>query len=145
MELCVKHFTELTAEELFGIYRLRVSVFVVEQKCAYQEVDDIDTHCYHMWLQDENGIEAYLRILPKDSDEVSFGRVTSVKRHCGLGTEILRSAVKFSKEKLNAKRITLDAQTYARKLYENSGFVQIGDEFQEDGIPHIPMALNIGK
>ena len=143
MESCVKHFTELTAEELFRIYKLRVSVFVVEQKCAYQEVDDIDTHSYHMWLQDENGIQAYMRILPKDGNEVSFGRVIAVKRHCGLGSEIVNSAVKFSKEKLNANRITLDAQTYARKLYENIGFVQTGDEFSEDNIPHIPMTLEI--
>ena len=57
MELVVKHFTELSTEELFEIYRLRVSVFVVEQKCPYQEVDDADRNAYYLWLEDEEGIE----------------------------------------------------------------------------------------
>ena len=59
MELFVKHFSELTAQELYEIYRLRVSVFVVEQKCCYQEVDDAEKDAYHVWLRDEDGIEAY--------------------------------------------------------------------------------------
>ena len=59
MELFVKHFSELTARELYEIYKLRVSVFVVEQKCYYQEVDDADKDSYHVWLRDEDGIEAY--------------------------------------------------------------------------------------
>ena len=58
MELFVKHFSELTAQELFEIYRLRVSVFVVEQKCCYQEVNDADENAYHVWLRDKDGIEA---------------------------------------------------------------------------------------
>lgn len=65
MELVVKHFSELTAKELFEIYKLRVSVFVVEQKCPYQEVDDADRTAYHLWLKDADGIEAYARVLPQ--------------------------------------------------------------------------------
>ena len=52
MKLFVKHFSELTAQELYEIYKLRVSVFVVEQKCYYQEVDDADKDSYHVWLRD---------------------------------------------------------------------------------------------
>ena len=65
MKLFVKHFSELTARELYEIYKLRVSVFVVEQKCYYQEVDDADKDAYHVWLRDEDGIEAYARVLPR--------------------------------------------------------------------------------
>lgn len=65
MELFVKTLQELTPEELFEIYKLRVSVFVVEQKCPYQEVDDADKVAYHVWMKDEDGIQAYLRVLPK--------------------------------------------------------------------------------
>lgn len=61
MELVVKHFSELSADELFELYKLRVSVFVVEQKCPYQEVDDADRAAYHIWLKDENGIEKPMR------------------------------------------------------------------------------------
>ncbi len=87
MELFVKHFSELTAQELYEIYRLRVSVFVVEQKCCYQEVDDADKDAYHVWLWDKDGIEAYARVLPRGAtfQEVSIGRVIAVKRRCGLG------------------------------------------------------------
>ena len=67
MKLFVKHFSELTARELYEIYKLRVSVFVVEQKCYYQEVDDADKDAYHVWLRDEDGIEAYARVLPRPS------------------------------------------------------------------------------
>ena len=57
MELTVKHFRELTAEELYDIYRLRAAVFVVEQNCVYQDVDDADKTAYHLWLSDEDGIQ----------------------------------------------------------------------------------------
>lgn len=89
MELFVKTLQELTPEELFEIYKLRVSVFVVEQKCPYQEVDDADKVAYHVWMKDEDGIQAYLRVLPKGAtfDECSIGRVIAVKRRCGLGDE----------------------------------------------------------
>ncbi len=141
MELTAKHFSELTTQELFEIFKLRVSVFVVEQKCYYQEVDEHDSASYHVWLHDEDGIEAYLRVLPAGEtfDEVSIGRVIAVKRRCGLGTKIVAAGIDVAREKLGAKKIKIEAQTYARALYEKLGFVQVGDEFLEDGIPHIPM------
>ena len=74
MELFVKHFSELTAQELYEIYRLRVSVFVVEQKCCYQEVDDADENAYHVWLRDKDGIEAYARVLPRGATSGGFHR-----------------------------------------------------------------------
>ena len=114
MELVVKHFRELSAEELFDIYKLRVSVFVVEQACPYQEVDDADKLAYHVFLKDADGIQAYLRVLPEKDvfDEVSIGRVK------------------------------IEAQTYAKGLYEKAGFVQSSEEFLEDGIPHVQMIWN---
>lgn len=143
MELFVKTLHELTPEELFEIYKLRVSVFVVEQKCPYQEVDDADKVAYHVWMKDEDGIQAYLRVLPKGVtfDECSIGRVIAVKRRCGLGTKILDAGIQVAKEKLHAESLTIEAQVYARKLYENAGFVQVSDKFLEDGIPHIKMRL----
>ena len=124
MELFVKHFSELTAQELYEIYRLRVSVFVVEQKCCYQEVDDADKDAYHVWLWDKDGIEAYARVLPRGAtfQEVSIGRVIAVKRRCGLGKQIVAAAIDTAKEKLHADRITIEAQTYVKKMYEDFGF-----------------------
>ena len=141
MELIVKHFNDLSIDELFAIYKLRVSVFVVEQGCPYQEVDDADRAAYHVWLQDEGAIQAYLRVLPARAafDEVSIGRVIAAKRRCGLGSRILRAGIQVAKEKFSASRIRIEAQVYAQKLYEKAGFVQVSKEFLEDGIPHVQM------
>lgn len=145
MELTVKHFRELTAEELYDIYRLRAAVFVVEQNCVYQDVDEADKTAYHLWLSDEDGIQAYLRVLQNGArfEDVSIGRVIAVKRRRGLGSRILAAGIQTAKEKFQAKRIVIEAQIYARKLYENAGFVQTSGEFLEDGIPHIQMTLEL--
>lgn len=145
MKLKVKHFSELSVDELFAIYKLRVAVFVVEQKCPYQEIDEADKAAYHIWLQDEDGIAAYARALPPGATfaEASIGRVIAVKRRCGMGSRIVAAAVETAKERFNAEKITIEAQVYARSLYEKAGFRQISDEFLEDGIPHIQMQLQL--
>lgn len=145
MELTVKHFSELSAEELFEIYKLRVSVFIVEQKCPYQDVDDADKIAYHLWLRDENGIAAYARLLPPGVTfpTAAIGRVIAVRRRCGLGTRIVDAAINAAREKLSADVITIEAQVYARSLYEKAGFVQTSEEFLEDGIPHVQMQLRL--
>ena len=145
MELTVKHFSQLSAEELFEIYKLRVSVFIVEQRCPYQDVDDADRTAYHLWLRDENGIAAYARLLPPGVTfpTAAIGRVIAVRRRCGLGTKIVDAAINAAREKLSADVITIEAQVYARSLYEKAGFVQTSEEFLEDGIPHIQMQLRL--
>lgn len=141
MEQIVKHFSALSAQELFEIYRLRVSVFVVEQKCPYQEVDDADRAAYHVWLQDADGIAAYARVLPPGAafPTAAIGRVIAVRRRCGLGSRIVAAAIDVAETQLHADVITIEAQTYARALYEKLGFRQTSEEFLEDGIPHIQM------
>lgn len=145
MELTVKHFSQLSAEELFEIYRLRVSVFIVEQRCPYQDVDDADRTAYHLWLRDENGIAAYARLLPPGVTfpTAAIGRVIAVRRRCGLGTRIVDAAINAAREKLSADVITIEAQVYARSLYEKAGFVQTSEEFLEDSIPHVQMQLRL--
>ena len=141
MELICKHFTQLTRDELFQIYKLRVAVFIVEQQCAYPEIDDADQVAWHLWLQDGDGIAAYLRVLPPGAtfDTASLGRVIAVKRRQGLGSRIVAEGVRTARERFGAQTITIEAQTYARSLYERAGFVQTSQEFLEDGIPHIRM------
>lgn len=145
MKLIIKHFSELSTEELFEIYKLRISVFVVEQHCPYQEIDDADRVAYHLWLKDENGIQAYARVLPQGTtfSETSIGRVIAVKRRHGLGSKIIESAIKVAQSKFFADKITIEAQAYARTLYEKVGFKQTSEEFLEDGIPHIQMQLKL--
>ena len=141
MELVVKHFSELTGAELMEIYKLRISVFVVEQNCPYQDIDGWDTQAYHLWLKDEGGIQAYLRVLPQNTlyTDASLGRVISIKRRCGLATRLLQEGISLAREKFGAKRLIIGAQTYACPVYEKVGFLRTDYEYMEDGIPHVRM------
>ena len=143
MELHVRRFAELSAAELHELYRLRVSVFVVEQHCPYQEIDDADPQALHVWLQDEQGVAAYLRVLPRGVHfaDVSLGRVIAARRHAGLGSRILAEGITIARRECGAERIVLAAQCVARPFYEKSGFAVCSEEFVEDGIPHVMMEL----
>lgn len=140
MKVCVKKFNELTLEELYEILKIRVNVFVVEQNCPYPELDDIDKDAYHVYLSDNDGIQAYLRVYKREA--VSIGRVLSLKRREGIGTSLLKVGIRVAKEQYNADKIVIEAQLYAKQMYEKQGFVQTSEEFLEDGIPHIKMELD---
>ena len=145
MTLCVKEFKELTTDELYRILKLRVDGFVVEQQCPYPELDGCDQKAVHVWLEDENGIEAYLRVLDRGikSEWVTIGRVIAAKRRAGLGTRVLQAGIQIAREFFHADVVYLEAQTYARALYEKQGFRMISEEFLEDGIAHVKMLLEL--
>ena len=143
MELVVKHFKALSLEELYEILRVRAAVFVVEQTCVYQDLDEKDQSAYHVFLKDDKGIKAYLRVLDKgvSYEEASIGRVLTVDRGCGLGEKIVTEGIKVAKENFQADRIRISAQLYAKGFYEKAGFKQVSDEYLEDGIVHVAMVL----
>lgn len=145
MELKIKKFDNLTVSELHNILKTRISIFVVEQECAYQEADDTDRRSFHLWFEEEGIIKAYLRIFKKEGEEntAQIGRVLSVERRKGLATKILSEGINAAKELMNADGIYLEAQTYALSLYTKAGFSPCGEEFSEDGIPHTPMYLKL--
>lgn len=141
MKLCIKRFYELSVEELYAILKLRVNVFVVEQNCPYPELDDRDQEAVHVWLEDMNGIHAYLRIMDRgvESEHVSIGRVIAAERQKGLGTRILSEGVRIAKDMFQADTVYLEAQVYAIPFYQSLGFEVVSEEFLEDGIPHVKM------
>ena len=145
MEKHIKTFDQLTTEELYALIHLREKVFVVEQQCAYLDADGHDIGAVHVWLSDERGIVACCRVLDRGAtfEDVSLGRVIAVYRREGLGTQVVQLGIDVARERFRARRIVIEAQTYARKLYENLGFRQTSDEFLEDGIPHIQMTLDL--
>lgn len=147
MELVIKHFGELTLEELYEILKARVDVFVVEQKCPYPEIDGKDNDAYHIFMRDENGIAAYLRVLKSgvSFDVPALGRIITTRRGEGLGAAIVREGIKFAAEKLSAAEIKIEAQTYARVFYEKLGFRQCSEPFMDDGIEHIVMRLVVSE
>lgn len=145
MELFCKFFDRLTPAELFRLYKLRVAVFVVEQRCPYQEVDDIDPIAWHLWLEDEQGIAACLRVFPGKADrEMVIGRVISARRGQGLGARILEEGIAFAR-RMGAAAVTLTGQTYAMGFYRKAGFRVVSEEFLEDGIPHVKMRLELSE
>ena len=145
MELMIKEFHQLTLEELTEIYKARISVFVVEQNCPYQEIDGWDPYACHLWLKDEAGIQAYLRVLPQNTlyADASIGRVISLKRRCGLATRLLQEGIALAREKFGANRLIIGAQAYACPVYEKVGFVRTDYEYMEDGIPHVRMVQEL--
>ena len=140
-----KRFSNLDTNELYEILKLRFDVFVLEQTCLYQEIDNLDQDAIHVYIKDGDEIVAYLRVLDRgiESEDVAIGRVIAKRRRQGLGTLVLKEGIKAAKEYFDAERIYLEAQTYAKEFYKNLGFEQISDEFLLDGIAHIKMRLVI--
>lgn len=141
MELFVKGFDELSPERLYALIRARESVFVVEQQCPYPELDGKDFAAWHVWLEEDGAILAYLRVLPKGVSypEASVGRVLTLRRGCGLGTKIMEAGLRVAEEKFGPGPIRIEAQAYAVGFYRRFGFRQVSEEFMEDGIPHVEM------
>ena len=147
MQSVVKRFQDLTVEELYAILRLRAEIFVVEQNCAYQDLDDIDQEAWHVYLKDGEDIVAYLRVIEKGKrlDEVSIGRVVSKYRRKGIGRQLMEIGKVVAKEQFRAKSVKIGAQIQAQPFYEKAGFVQTSGEYLEDGIPHVYMICELNE
>ena len=145
MELKTKYFNELSTIELYEILKARSQIFVIEQKCIYQDIDDIDYKSIHIFYQQYNKVMAYLRIFPKEENWniVQIGRVLSIEHGKGLGGKILKEGIKYIKEKINTKKIYIEAQCYSIGFYKREGFKICSEEFLEDGILHVKMELEL--
>lgn len=141
MEYEERHFAELSLAELYEILRARSEVFVVEQECAYQDIDGIDPQAVHLWYGEAERIHAYARVFWKDeaAGVAQIGRVLTVSRGMGLGLRLLQKAVEVCQSEFHASTIYLEAQVYAIGFYEKMGFKVVSEEFLEDGIPHVRM------
>lgn len=145
MELVTKFFTELTTVELYELLKVRVKIFVVEQKCAYQEIDDIDYRSLHMFYRVGDSITAYLRIFEREKGVIQIGRVLTTEHGKGFGRKILKEAVSLIKKQIKPEKIYLEAQCYAIGFYEKEDFKVCSEKFLEDGIPHVKMILELKK
>lgn len=145
MNWSFKKFNELSVNELYNILKARVNVFVVEQACAYPEIDDYDQQSLHLFLKDNERLVAYVRILPTHSKykEVSIGRVLVVEEYRGHGyaEKIMKKAINHIVTFWEEDTIKIQAQHYLSEFYSALGFEQITDIYLEDDIPHIDMIL----
>ena len=139
----IKSFNELSIIELYKILRLRAAVFVVEQNCVYQDIDDKDQKALHVLGYKNQEIVAYTRIFDSGDyfTEASIGRIVVSKtdRKYGYGHDLMKKSIEGIEKIFSSKSIKISAQCYLKKFYENHGFLQIGDDYLEDGIPHIAM------
>lgn len=148
----VAKFDQLDAATLHSILKLRIDVFVVEQACAYPELDgrDIEPDTRHVWITaggdgedvGEEAIAAYLRVLVDREAPLTLriGRVVTHPDHRGQGmaAKLVQRVLGFEFDEL-----VLDAQSHLADWYEAVGFAVTGHEFLEDGIPHVPMRLSL--
>ena len=145
MELIVKHFNELSTTELYEILKTRFEIFVTEQECIYQDLDDKDQDAIHVFCYNAGRVAGCLRVFMRDAKNgvAQIGRVVTLEHGKGIGGEILRKGVEVAKKSFNAKKIYLEAQVYAIGYYAKEGFEVVSDEFMEDGIPHVKMELQV--
>lgn len=140
-------FKELTAESLYQFLRLRSEVFVVEQDCIYQDIDNNDAHATHIYAttttESISPVIAYARILKPGQKypHASIGRiVTSTDlRGLGLGKQLVERSVKLCKKLYPDYGITISAQKHLEEFYKNFGFFSDSEVYLEDNIPHICM------
>ena len=148
MNTVIKKFSELSTEEIYNILKLRSEVFVVEQNCVYQDIDEKDKKATHLFIEKNNEIIAYTRIFKKGDyyeENPSIGRVVVSKKERGknFGKEIMLNSIEFIKKELKGRKIELSAQKYLDKFYKDLDFYSEGEDYLEDGIPHQRMFYNL--
>ncbi len=127
----------ISKKALYDALTLRSLVFVVEQKCVYQDLDSKDENALHILGYKQNVLVAYARVF-LNTKPVSIGRVVihPLFRRLGYGKHIMQKSIEQVPTKTT---IHISAQEHLKGFYESLGFSQNGVGYLEDGIPHIPM------
>ena len=146
MTWSVKPFAEVHSQELHDALKLRVDIFVVEQNCAYAEIDGQDPTAWHVFGHDVTGaLIAYARILPAHGTEPPhIGRVVVRfdQRGSGLAHELMEHSLCFLEEQFGSRNSALAAQAHLERFYAKHGYVRVSENYLWDGIPHVDMRLS---
>lgn len=143
LKIQIKAFEHLSTDELYAILQLRSEVFVVEQNCVYQDLDGKDQIALHVLGFKNKKLVAYTRVFkPGDYFEhASIGRVIvkENQRKFKYGYDIMEASIEVIRIHFGKTKIKISAQVYLKKFYNNLGFEAVGEEYLEDGIPHVGM------
>ena len=142
----IKTFDQMTTSELYELLRIRSEVFVVEQDCVYQDVDNNDQTAIHIWLTKGGKVVAMCRICPEGTKlaSTSIGRVITTERGKGYGMLIMKIAINTIMERIPAAdHIEIEAQLTKQKFYERLGFVATSEPFMMEGLMHLEMKLDL--
>ncbi|MDO1502152.1 GNAT family N-acetyltransferase [Winogradskyella maritima] len=146
LTITTKPFKALTTQELYDLLQLRSEVFVVEQDCVYQDLDGKDRKALHVLGYKDSELVAYTRLFNAGDyfEEASIGRVVvrQTERQHKYGYDIMKASIDAIKLNHNTSVIRISAQCYLIKFYNNLGFEEVGEEYLEDGIPHVNMVFN---
>lgn len=142
MRITIGKLEDLSVTQVVTIFKERVAVFVVEQNCPYQEIDEADYQAIHIGIWQEAELMAYSRVIDR-GDEVTFGRVIVTEKHRGqqLGRRIVSLALEEIGKAYPNRPVRISAQAHLEKFYGSFGFEPISETYLEDGIPHIDMSL----
>ena len=143
----LKRFIDLTNRELYQILKLRQEVFVVEQQCIYVDNDGLDLGAFHLSGYLTHQLVAYTRMIPPGvlyENHISIGRVITSQeiRSSGIGRDLMKRSIDLSRTLWPERAIMISAQSYLKEFYQSFGFIQSGEEYMEDGIPHFHMILD---
>lgn len=161
----IKAFDDLTSVDIYHILRARSQVFVVEQNCPYQDMDEVDFDCLHLVVHQNERLIGYCRIIPPEFNKMTsnlsiiepsnkayqsmpaIGRVLVLPEYRGHGIarQIMTEAIKYCRKKYGKKPIIISAQTYLLSFYESLGFVPEGGFYLIDGLEHVKMVLYVNK
>lgn len=144
MKWIFKKFETLKLTELYDLLKLRSSVFVVEQDCVYQDLDEKDQQATHLLGYENEKLIAYSRIFSPGTFEKKYsriGRIVTKKQYRGkgIGQNLVQRSIDFCAKQFNRETIKVSAQVYLKKFYNQQGFVEKGKIYNEDGIPHHAM------
>jgi ElaA protein len=142
-------FGELTPREVHDLFRARAAIFIVEQKCLFQDLDGVDPQCWHLLGYEGESLAAYCRFVPAGLKypEPSIGRVvtTAAARGTGRGRELMREALARADTLWPGQAIRIGAQRHLDRFYAGFGFVVASEPYDEDGIMHVEMLLEKRK
>ena len=142
MNFYAKTFSELSAKEIYEILKARMEVFLLEQHIVCLDIDGVDYDSFHVFLEENGTVEAYLRAF-RYEDAVKIGRVLSREHGKGLGRKLMEYGVPKIKEHFGSDKIILHSQKQAEGFYKKLGFETVSDEYLEEGVPHVTMELGI--
>ena len=143
MEFYAKPFNELTTTQLYEILRSRAQIFMLEQRIVCQDMDRVDYDSYHLFLEENKEVVAYMRAFysPTLPQTVCLGRVLSVQHGVGIGKTLMKKGLAFIRENMPCERILIHSQQHAVGFYEKFGFVATSEPFLEEGVWHVEMEL----
>jgi ElaA protein len=138
----LKPFSDLTPSLLYKVLKLRQDVFIIEQNCIYDDIDDVDPYCDHLCLLEGDKLIGYSRIVPagKKFKYPSIGRiiVSPEERGNSYGRHLIRKSLEILNSQ-GAEKTIIEAQSHLKNFYESEGFIAEGKDYDVDGIPHVKM------